>query len=88
MVISRKARRVIYATSLIVTLVLQYPLNLPVVSAVGEDIGATLLAWGIPALALWFATRKKDDTGIGPYVAPTVLWLIFFAAHVLQQARG
>lgn len=86
--ITRRARRLVYVISAAVTFILHWPLDLPLAAAIGSDIGGTLWAWGIPALALWLGTRRKDATGLSPYIAPTLLWLIFFAAHVLQQVQG
>jgi hypothetical protein len=87
MTVSRKTRRLVYLASAAITLFLRWPVELGLVAAIGNAVGESLLAWGIPALALWLATRKRDTTGLGPFIAPTLLWLVFFAAHVLQQVQ-
>lgn len=88
MTITQRARRFVYAVTAVATFVLHFPLDLPAVQAVGFALGQTLFAWGIPALALWLGTRKKAATGLGPYIAPAILWLVFFAAHVLSQVKA
>jgi hypothetical protein len=88
MVITERARRLVYAIMAVATFVLHFPVDLPAVQAVGFALGQTLFAWGIPALALWLRTRKNAATGLGPYIAPAILWLVFFAAHVLSQIKA
>ena len=83
--ISKKTRGWVYVGSAIATLLLHFPLGLPPIQAIGFAIGSVLWAWGLPAVSLWLGTRKQDATTFRPYIAPAILWLIFFAAHVFSQ---
>jgi hypothetical protein len=83
MQVTRQQRRWVYIVSGVITFVLTFGTDGNIARNFGQAIGGVLFIWGLPALSLWLATRKADETNLRAFIIPGLVWLFLFVALIL-----